>query len=468
MAPCRLNTSHVLAQVLRLRLLAALLGSLSLLCLGAVAQASTGAATRASVGEATLVIGQARITGADGVARAAERGASLRAGDVVETQAGAHVHLRFVDGGRVSVRPLSRLVIEQYSQPGLASEQGAIKFRLEDGVVRSITGAWGEAARDRFRLNTPVAAIGVKGTDFVVRSSGETTAASVFTGAIVVAPLSGACAVALGPCSNGSEKLLSADMKGQMLELQRDQPTPRLVPAVDLLAMARVGAGGLTSASDARVESARAERPMSGNAGQGDTRSDSRSDGSASKLVVTDRLAAEALASAMRNAPEQDLYWARYPWAAQLSGDDFTKRFDVALVQGTRGLATDGAFSLRRPELATFAPQGASATFRLSSGAASVVRDAGRELEPVSITEGSLSVDFVRSTFATSLTTAGPKLGTATIQANGGVDALGSMRSSSGNAMVTGGLNADGHKAGLLFRRDVPGGVLQGVTLWGR
>ena len=66
---------------------------------------------------------------------------------------------------------------------------------------------------------------------------------------------------------------------------------------------------------------------MSGNAGQGDTRSDSRSDGSGSKLVVTDRLAAEALASAMRNAPEQDLYWARYPWAAQLSGDDFTKRF---------------------------------------------------------------------------------------------------------------------------------------------
>ena len=34
--------------------------------------------------------------------------------------------------------------------------------------MRSITGQWGEAARDRFRLNTPIAAIGVRGTDFIV------------------------------------------------------------------------------------------------------------------------------------------------------------------------------------------------------------------------------------------------------------------------------------------------------------
>ena len=540
------------------------------------------------VGEATLVIGASRLIGADGTPRELQRGAGLRVGDRIETQGGAHVHIRFVDGGLVSVRPGSRLVVEQYGSPSQAGAAGAIKFRLEEGVVRSITGAWGEAARERFRLNTPVAAIGVKGTDFVVRSAGESTAASVYTGAIVVAPLTGACVASVGPCANGAEKLLSADMKGQMLELHRDQPSPRLVPAVDLMAMARAGA------SDARAAVAGAEarpaaaaevrsaepRPAASSsssasptlaassgaapvaaapaAGTAEARPavglpptvaaavtavvaavDARLIGSAeARLIGTGtpaaadaaahaaatraaaeahaaaetlareaaaraaaelaaareaaaRLAAETAAQeaareaaaraaaeaaalaaaealARRNAPEQALYWVAYPWAAALAGDDFSRRFDAALLAGTRNLATDGAFTLRRPEATAFAPQDAAASFRLTSASAVVARDRGMTLENVQITNGSLDVDFARSTFTTAMTAAGPVLGSALVQASGGIDGAGAMRSTAGNASVVGGLNGDGYKAGLAFRREVPGGVLQGITLWGR
>ena len=48
--------------------------------------------------------------------------------------------------------------------------------------MRSVTGQWGEASRDRFRLNTPIAAIGVKGTDFVVKVENGKTFASVLSG----------------------------------------------------------------------------------------------------------------------------------------------------------------------------------------------------------------------------------------------------------------------------------------------
>lgn len=116
-------------------------------------------------------------------------------------------------------------------------------------MIRSITGAWGEAARERFRLNTPMAAVGIKGTDFVVRSDANSTAASVYAGAIILAPLSD-CGAAVGSCQNGSEKLLSADMKGIMLELTRQQGSPQFVTAVDLLASARrpsAGTGVATS-----------------------------------------------------------------------------------------------------------------------------------------------------------------------------------------------------------------------------
>jgi hypothetical protein len=518
------------------------------------AQAST--LPSAVVGEATLVIGVSRITGADGSVREAQRGTELRVGDRIETQPGAHVHLRFVDGARVSVRPASRLVVEQYApaQPpagtAAGAAPGAIKFRLEEGVVRSITGAWGEAARDRFRLNTPVAAIGIKGTDFVVRSVADSTAASVFTGAIVVAPLAGACAASVGPCANGTEKLLSADMKGQMLELHRSQATPRLVPAVDLMAMARsvpaatpaatpaaptatapatattatpataatgspanpgpapttLVAASATAVAELRAELAglRAERPLTAESARGEpgtdrsltteklaagtlavaTAAERAAVLAAAELAASNAAAAAAAAElaaariaqaaaaaellARRNAPEQDLVWLRYPWAALLSGDDFTRRFDAALALGTRTLATDGAFSLRRPEGTLFAPQEASASFRLTGAAAGVLRDRGLSLENVQITEGSLNVDFARATFATSLTATGPVLGAALVQATGSVDALGAMRSAAGNASVVGGFNGDAHKAGLAFRREVPGGILQGVTLWGR
>jgi hypothetical protein len=95
--------------------------------------------------------------------------------------------------------------IESYSHTPAQPQLGAIKFRLDEGVVRSITGAWGEAARERFRLNTFVAAIGVKGTDFLVRSDANSTAASVYTGAITVTPLTNGCTTSVGPCLNGNE-----------------------------------------------------------------------------------------------------------------------------------------------------------------------------------------------------------------------------------------------------------------------
>jgi hypothetical protein len=521
------------------------------------------------IGEVTLVIGASRLIGADGAIRDLQRGTGLREGDRIETQGGAQVHVRFVDGGLISVRPGSRLVIEQYSAPADSSgaAQGAIKFRLEEGVVRSITGAWGEAARHRFRLNTPVAAIGVKGTDFVVRSASETTAATVYTGAIVVAPLTAACAATVGPCVSGAERLLSADMKGQMLELHRSQAAPQLVPAVDLMAIARLGAaqaraaaaearpsavpngqpaaalpvpaagadnlkpapaisaasasaavtavGNIEAAVDsrrigagaqfsaeleevaakaatreaARLAAEAATREAARLAAEAATREAARlaaeaATREAARLAAeaatreAARLAAEAatreaaeLAAeqlARRNSPEQALFWVAYPWAAAMAGDDFSRRLDAALLAGTRSLATDGAFSLRRPEGTVFAPQDASARFRLSSAAAVVTRDRGLSLENVKIAAGSLEVDFARSTFATSLTATGPVLGAALVQASGAIDAAGGMRSTAGNASVVGGFNGDAHKAGVAFRREVPGGVLQGISLWGR
>ena len=236
-----------------------------LVMLLALADGARGTEAADQVGEATLVIGMVSVVSSDGVARPVQRGSAIRVGDRLETGAGGHVHLHFVDGGRLSVRPSSRLQIENYSRSGEQPALTAIKLRLDEGVVRSITGAWGEAARERFRLNTPLAAIGVKGTDFVVKADANLTQASVYTGAIMLTPLASGCQTSFGPCQNGHEKLLSESMKGQMLTLSRLQSIPQLVPAVDLLAQRARPALGEASIKLDDTTKTQATRPDMGN-----------------------------------------------------------------------------------------------------------------------------------------------------------------------------------------------------------
>lgn len=172
-----------------------------------------------------------------------QRGLSLHEGDVIVTEAGAHVHVRFADGALLSVRPNSRLSIERYSyRPGQHAEN-AVKFRLESGTARSITGKAGEEAKDRFRLNTPVAAIGVRGTDFVVATDAASSAVAVNSGAIVVSPIGGTCArEALGPCAGSLAKELSASMSGTLARVEagkvefmaiRELPKGRISPPAE-------------------------------------------------------------------------------------------------------------------------------------------------------------------------------------------------------------------------------------------
>jgi hypothetical protein len=150
------------------------------------------------------------------------RGHKLKVGDQLLTGAGGHIHVRFVDGAFVAVRPESQLLIEQYSYSPEQPDRSTVKFQLMQGTARSITGRAGEAAKDRFRLNTPLAAIGVRGTDFVVLTQETESRAVVNSGAIVVAPLGQGCSAdSLGPCTGLSARELTPAMGDLMARVER-------------------------------------------------------------------------------------------------------------------------------------------------------------------------------------------------------------------------------------------------------
>lgn len=126
----------------------------------------------------------------------------------ITTGEDGYVFLRVQDGSLLILRPKSSMTIEDYAYNPDNPSQNRMRYKLNYGVVRSISGAGLDANKNAYRLNTPVAAIGVRGTDFVVSSTLDKTMVSLNQGSVVVAPFSDSCSpAAVGVCSEGALEL---------------------------------------------------------------------------------------------------------------------------------------------------------------------------------------------------------------------------------------------------------------------
>lgn len=416
------------------------------LLLMALATAATARTQPSVVGEATMVIGQAKLFSPEGESKPLARGVPVKEGDRIETGPGGHVHLKFVDGGRLSVRPASRLQIENYTLADQQTALTAIRFKLDEGTARSITGSWGEAARDRFRLNTPLAAIGVKGTDFSVSANIRQTLASVYSGAIVLTPMAQSCTATLGPCVNGQERLLSEAMKGQMLTLNYAQLAPQLVAFNE----------APSASSRNLMASAPAPTPVVGE-----------------RLVASEKqMLNEARNLVLPQPQTAQLQWMRWPWTQDSAANSLSAAFDAATLRANELSTTDGAFALLRynPEARPLAATDAQADFRMTGAAANLISKEGSSeaVSPVAVNSGRLSVDFSRATYNTQLNVSNERIGSQELSSGGAIQANGALTGTSGSMGTRGTLSTDGREAGYFFSGNLPAGQVRGITLWGR
>lgn len=89
-------------------------------------------------------------------------GDELHEGDTVTTGDRSFTVLQFVDGAKVTIRPSSVLVIDQYAD-------NRAQINLVQGGLRMVTGAWAKSNPEDYRVKTPVALMGVRGTEFSVQ-----------------------------------------------------------------------------------------------------------------------------------------------------------------------------------------------------------------------------------------------------------------------------------------------------------
>lgn len=159
------------------------------------------------------------------------KGQSIKVGQTIKTEQNGHVHIRFVDNAFVSIRPNSTLVVEDYFVDDANPKNNRIKFSLKQGTSRLITGKGGHDNKEAFRLNTPVAAIGVRGTDFVVNTDVNVTRVSVQQGGVAISPFNSDCGVSsYGPCKGDLVRDLMGSVSNSYLEVRGQMAAELITP----------------------------------------------------------------------------------------------------------------------------------------------------------------------------------------------------------------------------------------------
>lgn len=132
-------------------------------CLAWVALPARAAPEQAAV--VHFATGYVAATAAGQSARPLARDDAIYAGDRVDTADNGRVQMRFTDGGLVALMPNSTFAVDDYLYEA-ADDDARLVFGLLKGGLRTMTGAIGKVKHDQYELKTPVATLGIRGTEY--------------------------------------------------------------------------------------------------------------------------------------------------------------------------------------------------------------------------------------------------------------------------------------------------------------
>ena len=112
-----------------------------------------------------FVNGDVELTTAAGVTHAAHKGDPVNEGDTITSSKVASAQIKMQDGGFIAVRPDTRLKFDSFQFSGKEGEPENSFFSLFKGGFRAVTGLIGRIRKEDYHITTPVATIGIRGTD---------------------------------------------------------------------------------------------------------------------------------------------------------------------------------------------------------------------------------------------------------------------------------------------------------------
>ena len=163
--------------------------AISLAALALLGLAGTASAQQ-RIGEAAAVQNQVTRVSASGSAGLSVGGSVFRA-ETIRTGAASAARLVFLDNTNLSVGASSSVVLNQFVYSGGSGAQ-AVGVNLVRGAFRFTTGASDKSA---YKINTPVATIGVRGTVLDISSQGGQTRVTMVDNSEALV-----CSIASGQC----------------------------------------------------------------------------------------------------------------------------------------------------------------------------------------------------------------------------------------------------------------------------
>ncbi|MDQ8036611.1 MAG: FecR family protein [Pedobacter sp.] len=195
-----------------MRAFKSVLNSKGLLAASIAVASSTALAETA--GRVSFVSGEVTASSADGVSRQLQKGDTINSGDKISTRSG-RLQIRFTDGGFVSLQPNTIFGVDQYLYASKPPEETSLFFSLLQGGMRTVTGAIGKVNKQSYKVRTPVATIGIRGTGYLASLTDRGLIVSVGSGFVNVAndsgQITGGAGQNIGVRDGGSSPGLTTD-----------------------------------------------------------------------------------------------------------------------------------------------------------------------------------------------------------------------------------------------------------------
>lgn len=442
--------------------------------IGLLGSASAGAG---EAGKIVFVTGQVQLT-----SHAAVLDAAVQEGDELSTGADGYVYVKTVDAGFLILRPNSKARITTYQVDQKNPGNTHVKLELLGGVARSISGTAVKQARQNFRFNTPVAAIGVRGTDFIVYTDQQTSRVAVVSGGVVVSGFAGACGPeGGGPCEGSASRELFAGQHGMLLQVQRGQNIPQLLrnpglspdqsvpPRPDEPVGKPTGSASLAP-QDVNLDAQKsanlinAGKSLTAQTGNGNNNGSNAVDVSVPPTVITEPPAPPVV---VKPPSPPEILWGRWQAVAEVPKD--TEAL-AKMRDGTfeNGYTAGGAYTITRLKNTELVmPKEGTASFALTASEATL-QQTGQVPVAAAVKDAHLDVNFGARTFNTGLTVYTPDA-SLKVGGQGTFNAQGVMTSDfSSDATIKGYLGgSQAEQAGYVFKSvNSSKMTAEGATTW--
>jgi len=122
-----------------------------------------------SVGKAIISIGKVVTVSKDGAEKKLKRRGKVYEGDTIKVGEKSRLQIRFIDNQLVVLKANTVFRIDEYKFKDKNDKDKSAALSLLKGGMRSITGVIGKKPSDKYKVKTPVATMGVRGTHYVIQ-----------------------------------------------------------------------------------------------------------------------------------------------------------------------------------------------------------------------------------------------------------------------------------------------------------